>query len=61
MQLKKNQTINTNVFNCYNPSLTLATTTRAFEGAGQEGSPGVTFHVPGNVRECEGMNLHTPK
>jgi hypothetical protein len=22
---------------------------------------GITFHVPGNVGECEGMNPHTPK
>ncbi len=25
------------------------------------GSPGVTSHTPGNVRKCEGVNLHTPK
>jgi hypothetical protein len=24
-------------------------------------SPGVTFHAPGSVGECEGMNPHTPK
>jgi hypothetical protein len=24
-------------------------------------SPGVTFHVLGSARECEGMNPHTPK
>jgi hypothetical protein len=24
-------------------------------------SPRVTFHALGNARECEGMNLHTPK
>jgi len=23
--------------------------------------PGVTFRAPGSVRECEGMNPHTPK
>jgi hypothetical protein len=23
--------------------------------------PGVTFHAPGNVRKCEGINSHTPK
>ncbi len=27
----------------------------------QEGSLGVTSHAFGNVRECEGMNTHTPK
>jgi hypothetical protein len=34
---------------------------RACKSAGQEGSPGVTFHAPGNAKECEGMNPHTPK
>ncbi len=33
----------------------------ACKGVGQEGSMGVTFHAPGSVRECEGMNRHTPK
>ncbi len=33
------------------------TKTRACEGAGQKGSPGVTFHAPRNARECEGMTL----
>jgi hypothetical protein len=28
---------------------------------GQEGSLGVTFHAPGSVGECEGMNPHIPK
>jgi len=37
------------------------TKARAYEDASQEGSPGVTFHAPGSARECEGMNLHTPK
>jgi hypothetical protein len=22
---------------------------------------GITFHVPGNAKECEGINPHTPK
>jgi len=26
-----------------------------------KGSPGVTFHAPRSVRECRGMNPHTPK
>jgi hypothetical protein len=37
------------------------TKARACKGAGQEGNPGVAFHAPGNARECEGMNPHTPK
>ncbi len=47
--------------NCHNPSFGLTTKARACEGVGQEGSPGVTFHALGSVRECEGMNPHTPK
>ncbi len=36
------------------------------QGKGLQGfeprvSPGVTFHAPGSVRECEEMNLHTLK
>ncbi len=48
-------------FFCRNPSLELTTKARACKSAGQEGSLGVTFHAPGNTKECEGMNLHTPK
>jgi hypothetical protein len=46
---------------CRNPNLGLATKAKACEGAGQERSPRITFHVPMNVGECEGMNPHTPK
>ncbi len=46
---------------CHNPSLGFATKVRACKNVGQEGRPGVTFHAPGNVKECEGMNPHTPK
>jgi hypothetical protein len=45
---------------CCNPNLGLATKARAYKGAGQKGSPGTTCHAPENVRECEGMNPHTP-
>ncbi len=34
--------------------------TRAYEGASQEWSLGVTFHVPKSVGECEGMNPTLP-
>jgi hypothetical protein len=47
--------------NCYNPSLGLATKTRACKGAGQERSPRVASHAPESVAECKGMNPHTPK
>jgi len=52
-----------NIFECYchNPSLGLATKARACKVTGQEGSSGVTSHVPWSVGKCEGMNLHTPK
>ncbi len=47
-------------FQCRNPSLGLATKARACKGVGQVRRPGVTFHVPGNVGECEGMNPTLP-
>ncbi len=37
------------------------TKARACEGAGQVLRPGITFHVPRSVGECEGMNPHIPK
>jgi len=37
------------------------TKARGYKVAGQEKSQGVMLHVPGSVRECEGINLHTPK
>ncbi len=47
--------------NYCNFSLGLTTKIRACEGVGQEWSPGVTFHAPGNVGMCEEMNFRTPK
>jgi hypothetical protein len=46
---------------CHNLSLGLTTKTRACKGVGQEWSPRVTFHAPGSVGKCEGMNPHIPK
>ncbi len=46
---------------CHNPSLGLTTKARAYKGASQEGSPGVTSYAPRSAKECEGMNPHTPK
>jgi len=43
------------------PKQGLATKARAYKGASQEWSSGVTFYAPGSVGECEGMNPHTPK
>jgi len=36
------------------------TKVKACEGAGQELSPGVTFHAPKGARECKGMNPTLP-
>jgi hypothetical protein len=46
---------------CHNCSLGLTTKAKVCNFMGQEWSPGVTFHARGSVRECEGMNPHTPK
>jgi hypothetical protein len=46
---------------CHNPSLGFTTKVRGCKVAGQEGSLGVMPHAPKNARECEGINLHTPK
>ncbi len=43
---------------CCNPNFGLTTKARACEGASQAR---VTFHAPGSVGECEGMNPHNPK
>jgi len=44
----------------HNPSLGLATKAKRLQGCGSRGSPGVTSHIPGSVRKCEGVNPHTP-
>jgi hypothetical protein len=55
-------TLSTNISQmCHNPSLGLVIKVRACKCAGQEGSAGITSHAPESVRECEGMNPHTPK
>jgi hypothetical protein len=46
---------------CHNSSFGFTTKAKACKGAGQEGSSRVTFHVPGSVKESEGINPHTPK
>jgi len=46
---------------CCNPNLGFATRARVYKGVGQKGSLGITFNVPWNVGECEGMNPHPPK
>ncbi len=46
---------------CHNFNFGFTTKARACKGVGQEGNSGVTFHVPGSARECEGMNPHTFK
>jgi len=44
-----------------NLSLGLATKAKACKSARQEGELGGTSYTPGSARECEKMNLHTPK
>jgi len=39
----------------------LATKAKGCKVAGQEGSPRVMPHAPGSARECERIDLHTPK
>jgi len=46
---------------CRNPSLGLVTKAKGCKVVGQEGSLKVMLHVPGSARECEGIDLHTPK
>ncbi len=52
--------LNLGHFRCHNPSLGLATKARGCKVASQEGRPRVMPHAPGNARECEGIDLHTP-
>jgi len=37
------------------------TKARACKVVGQERSPGVMLHAPRSVKECEGIDPHTPK
>jgi hypothetical protein len=57
----KTLTSSSNGGECRNLGLGLATKARVCKVTGQKGNPRVTSHVPGSVRECEGMNPHTPK
>jgi hypothetical protein len=49
------------IYYCRNPSLGLVTKAKGCKVAGQERSPGIMSHSPGNARECEGIDPHTPK
>ncbi len=46
---------------CHNLNLAFAIKAKACNVASKEGSPGVTSHVPGSAKKCEGMNPHAPK
>jgi hypothetical protein len=37
------------------------TNVNGLQGCGPRRNPEVTSHTPGSVRQCEGMNIHTPK
>jgi hypothetical protein len=41
---------------CCNFSLKLTIKARACKDVGQKWNPGVKFHAPRNVEECEGMS-----
>jgi hypothetical protein len=45
----------------HNLSFGLTIKARAYKDAGQKWNPRVTFHIPGSLGKCEGMNPHTPK
>jgi len=49
------------MYRCCNPNLGLTIKVRACKVAGQEGSPRVTPHALGNVKQCEGMTLTLPR
>jgi hypothetical protein len=55
--------VQSNVHGLHVTTLTLGSRPkqRACKNAGQEGSPGITFHAFGSAKECERMNPHTPK
>jgi len=46
---------------CHNPNLGLASKVRGCKVAGQEGSPRIMLHAAKTVRECERIDLQTPK
>jgi len=45
----------------HNLSFGLTTKAKGYKVEGQEGNLGVIPHAPRSARECEGINLHTPK
>jgi len=49
------------LYEYHNLNLGFMTKAKACESMGQEGSLGVTIHIPRSARKCEGMNLHTRK
>jgi len=59
-EVQKNSLENSNI-SCCNPSLGLATKARGCKVAGQKGSPGIRPHAPRSAKECERIDLHTPK
>jgi len=49
------------VSQCRDLNFGLRTKVRVCKCAGKKGSPSVTFHAPGNVGKCEGMNPYILK
>jgi hypothetical protein len=48
-------------YHYYDPNLRFMIKARAYKGAGQKLARESYFMLPRSVRECEGMNPHTPK
>jgi hypothetical protein len=48
------------MFYC-NLNLGFATKAKGLQGCEPKGNLGITSHILGNVRKCEGVNPHTPK
>ncbi len=49
------------IHECHNPNLGLATKARGCKVAGEERSLRFMVHAFGSAKECEGIDLHTPK
>jgi len=51
----------TNIHQVSQPNLGLTTKVNVYKVASQKGSSGIMSHAPGSAKECEGIDLYTPK